>query len=146
MSGWRCVRFSAVGAIGIAVQLATLWLLTRVAGLNYLLATALAVEMAVLHNFAWHQRYTWRDREIRGVRAVMASLAKFHISAGLISIGGNVAGMRLLVGVAHLPVVPANLASIGACWILNFLVSDQWVFRGNGIRRRLNTEPSLRSG
>ena len=26
------------------------------------LATALAVEAALLHNFVWHQQVTWRDR------------------------------------------------------------------------------------
>jgi putative flippase GtrA len=30
--------------------------------MNYLLATALAVETAVIHNFLWHQRFTWSDR------------------------------------------------------------------------------------
>ena len=129
MSRWRCFRFSVVGAMGIAVQLAMLWLLTRVAGLDYLLATGLAVESAVLHNFLWHQRYTWPDRGIRGVNLVVAALARFHMSAGLISIGGNLVCMRLLVGAAHLPVLPSNLVSIAVCWILNFLVSDRWVFR-----------------
>lgn len=146
MSGWRCFRFSVVGAMGIAVQLAMLWLLTRGAGLNYLLATGLAVESAVLHNFVWHQRYTWPDRGIRGLRSVGAALARFHLSAGVISIGGNLLCMRLMVGVAHVPVLPANLASIAACWLLNFLVSDRWVFRGSRFPARLDhLRPALRS-
>ena len=27
---------------------------------NYMAATALAVEPAVLHNFVWHEMYTWK--------------------------------------------------------------------------------------
>jgi putative flippase GtrA len=51
-SGWiRWVKFNAVGGIGILVQLGTLTLLRSGLGVNYLLATALAVEAAVLHNF-----------------------------------------------------------------------------------------------
>ena len=61
----RWLKFNAVGAIGIAVQLAVLTLLKSGLGLNYLLATALAVEVTVLHNFFWHERFTWGDRPSR---------------------------------------------------------------------------------
>jgi putative flippase GtrA len=57
----RWAAFNAVGLAGVAVQLACLALLVH-AGSHYLAATALAVEAAVLHNFLWHQRWTWRDR------------------------------------------------------------------------------------
>lgn len=61
-TAWRWCKFSLVGAVGIGVQLGALALLTT-AGVHYLRATALAVEIAVLHNFAWHQNFTWSDRE-----------------------------------------------------------------------------------
>ena len=54
-----------MGLIGFALQLGVLALLLRL-GLHYLAATALAVELAVLHNFAWHERWTWRDRPPAG--------------------------------------------------------------------------------
>ncbi|MGA2416791.1 MAG: GtrA family protein [Candidatus Sulfotelmatobacter sp.] len=57
----RFLKFSLVGALGIAVQFGVLALLTAIQ-INYLLATGLAVECAVLHNFLWHQRFTWSDR------------------------------------------------------------------------------------
>ena len=57
----RFLKFNGVGAIGFALQLALLALLLRL-GLHYLAATALAVELTILHNFAWHERWTWRDR------------------------------------------------------------------------------------
>ena len=62
MNIWhRFFRFNTVGALGIGVQLAALWLLVDVAGLHYSLATMAAVGLAVLHNFAWHWRWTcWK--------------------------------------------------------------------------------------
>ena len=59
--GRRWLKFNFVGALGIGVQLAALATLTTL-GLRYLAATALAVETAVVHNFLWHERMTWRDR------------------------------------------------------------------------------------
>jgi putative flippase GtrA len=125
----RWLKFNLVGAIGIAVQLGVLALLTAM-GFNYLLATAAAVESAVLHNFVWHERYTWRDRGSRTFPSSASRLARFNLSTGAISIGGNLLLMRLLVGQAHLPPFLANLLSIAGCSLVNFLVSDRWVFRG----------------
>ena len=58
----RWVKFNAVGIIGVGVQLVVLTVLTSGLDLHYLPATFLAVESAVLHNFMWHERWTWRDR------------------------------------------------------------------------------------
>jgi putative flippase GtrA len=124
----RWIKFNLVGVVGIGVQLAALWLLTTV-GMNYIFATALAVEAAVLHNFLWHERFTWPDRCAEGKRDAAGRLMRFNLTTGVLSIGGNVLLMRLLVGEAHLPALAANTASIGVCSIANFLVSDRWVFR-----------------
>ncbi|MGA2643875.1 MAG: GtrA family protein [Candidatus Sulfotelmatobacter sp.] len=52
----RWLKFNAVGGVGINVQLAVLLVLNSGFHMSYLPATAFAVEMAVLHNFLWHER------------------------------------------------------------------------------------------
>jgi putative flippase GtrA len=123
----RWANFTAVGALGIGVQLALLAALIRL-GVNYLAATGLAVEMAVLHNFWWHQRFTWADRRHDERAQVFQRLLRFHLSNGAISMIGNLLLMRLLVGSLRLPVMAANLATIASCSLANFLASDRWVF------------------
>jgi putative flippase GtrA len=126
-TGRRFARFNVVGAMGIVVQLGILELLRR-AGADYLLATVLAVEAAVVHNFIWHERYTWRDRT-GGLRSeLLARLVRFHLTNGAVSLVGNALAMRWLVGELHFPVIPANLVAITACCVLNFLLSDRVVF------------------
>jgi dolichol-phosphate mannosyltransferase len=125
--GRRLLKFSIVGAAGIAVQLATLAALTAMA-INYLLATVLAVEMAILHNFFWHRRFTWPDRLTRVEQGVTRSLIRFHLGNGLISAIGNLVMMRVLVGFFRLPVVAANISAITICWLANFFVCDYWIF------------------
>jgi putative flippase GtrA len=83
-----CV-FNVVGILDIGIQLATLAVLHGWAGLHYLPATALAVESAVLHNFAWHERWTWADRPSRILRESLARLIRFNLTNGAISIGSN---------------------------------------------------------
>lgn len=128
-TGMRWMKFNLVGAIGIAVQMACLWLLTT-AEVEYMWATALAVELTVLHNFAWHEHFTWADRGAAKGWEMANRLLRFNLSTGAISIAGNLLLMRLLVGEAHLRPMLANLISIAGCSLVNFLVSDRWVFRG----------------
>lgn len=125
----RWLQYNLVGLIGIGVQLGTLEALTRLAHVPYLVATPLAVESALLHNFVWHERYTWGDRASVTLPPALARLARFNFTTGAISILGNMAVMRLLVGYVHLPYLPSNMLAICACGLVNFLVNDRYVFR-----------------
>ena len=125
----RWLKFNFVGAVGIGVQLAAFTLLKGVAGIHYMVATGLAVETAVVHNFVWHERFTWKDLPRGTWRDVLFRLLKFHAGNGAVSILGNLALMRLFVGVLHLnPYVSSGL-SIASCALLNFAVSEWFVFR-----------------
>lgn len=128
-TGKRWLKFNLVGAIGIVVQLTALEILNGALKVNYLPATALAVEAAVLHNFVWHERFTWADRASITRRQAAVRLLQFNFTTGAISIFGNLLLMRLLVGHAHLPALLANLVSIAACSLANFLASNSLVFR-----------------
>lgn len=124
----RWVLFNLVGATGIVVQLVVLAGLTW-AGLDYLPATALAVEAAVLNNFLWHETWTWRDRAAANPEEMGLRLARFNLTVGGVSIAGNLLLMRLLVGWLGLPPVPGNVIVIAFFALLNFMVSDRFVFR-----------------
>jgi putative flippase GtrA len=122
----RWLKFNAVGGIGIGVQLGVLALLKSGLRINYLAATALAVEAAVIHNFVWHERFTWKDRPSRNP---LIRFLKFNLTTGAFSMAGNLVLMELLAGAWRLPYLPANIISIAVCSLLNFLVSDWFVFR-----------------
>ncbi len=125
----RWIKFNFVGAIGIGVQFAAFTLYKGMGGLNYLAATALAVETAVLHNFVWHERFTWRGIPRGDWRDAALRLVKFHAGNGAVSILGNLALMRLLVGVFHLNTYLSSGLAIATCALANFAVSEYFVFR-----------------
>ena len=122
----RWAKFNFVGALGMGLQLAALAVFARWLGGHYLFATAAAIELTLLHNFAWHVRYTWRDR--RRDSAVPGQLLRFHLSNGLVSMAGNLLLMHVLMGVAGLPLLPANCVAILCCSLVNFYLGDDWVF------------------
>ena len=123
----RFLRFNIVGGLGIAVQLSALALFNRVfRGHHLLLASTAAVELAVLHNFCWHLRYTWPDR---ADTRLVAMLLRFHGSNGAVSLTGNFVLMPVFIHSTHLPVLIANLLSIVCCGLANFLLAHLWAFR-----------------
>jgi putative flippase GtrA len=117
------LRFHIVGVIGFAVQLMVLAAL-EIAGAPVLAATAIAVEAAILHNFVWHERWTWAGT-LSGTFG--SRLARFHLSNGLISIVGNIAMTAALVA-SGAPLVLANVAAVLTCAVLNYAVASMWVF------------------
>ena len=133
-TGVRWLKFNAVGGIGIAVQLLVLAGLKTGLHFDYLIATALAVEAAVVHNYLWHERFTWADR---AGEAGFVRFIKFNLTTGAFSIVGNVVLMKLLVGVLALHYLVANGITIAVCSIVNFAVSNTFVFRAKPQKRCL---------
>ena len=129
----RWMKFNLVGGIGIAVQFAALFLLKSVLHFDYLAATAIAVEAAVIHNFVWHEQFTWADRirtdQSRGARSLsLRRFLRFNLANGGVSILGNLALMQVMVGEGHMNYLLASAIAIALCSLANFVVSDAWVF------------------
>ncbi len=131
----RWCKFNLVGGIGIGVQFAALFLVKGVLHFNYLAATAIAVEAAVVHNFVWHEQFTWVDRtnpeEVQTKwRRSLLRLLRFNLTNGVVSMLGNLALMKVMVGQGHMNYLLANAIAITLCSLANFLVSETWVFDG----------------
>jgi putative flippase GtrA len=118
----RFVRFNLVGILGFSLQLGVLLTLESM-GVPIAIATAIAVETALLHNFAWHERWTWAGIA-GGTRA--GRLRRFHVSNGLISLVGNAAFTTALTNVG-VPTIAANLTAVLACALLNYVSAHLWV-------------------
>lgn len=137
MTGFRrqCARFgkfNLVGLLGAALQLLTFHLLFRYAQVAAAAAAALSVEIAVLHNFLWHERFTWSDRQPDGLRQRAARLLRFQLSNGLIPLTANALLVSGLVEQLGVPALASALAAIAACAPLNFWLADRWVYRDAG--------------
>jgi len=139
-SARRWIVFNTVGLAGMLVQLAVVGLLVRMFGLHYLVATAIGVESAVLHNFIWHQHWTWRDRRSGSAKAMALRLMRFHVLNGAVSLVGNIAVTAFCTGIAGLDAVVSNVIAIVACSAVNFTASESLVFRADR-RQRLVSLP-----
>ncbi len=124
----RLGKFNLVGLLGAALQLFLLYGLTKCLHMSAVAATPVAVEIVVLHNFAWHERFTWRDRQLKSIRQRTARLWRFHAGNGLTSLLGNTVVVYFLVGRLNAPVMPSVVGAILFCSLINFFVADRWVY------------------
>ena len=124
----RFVRFNAVSAVGFAVQIATVVLLTRWLALPDVAATGAGVAAAVVHNFLWHRRWTWADRPAEPAGAI-ARFVRFAAANGAVSIAGNLLIVAVIIQATTVDVVVANALAVVLCGLLNYRLSDRVVFR-----------------
>jgi putative flippase GtrA len=124
-------RFLLSGLIGFLFQVATLWVLISLTSLHYAVATILAVEAAIVINFIFHERWTWRDRT-RDTGAA-GRLLRFNALTGITSILGGVAVTALLVETMGMNAIVANILSVVTLGVVNFVGADTLVFRAAAI-------------
>ena len=121
-----------VGVLGFLIQLSTLFLLIVFAHWPWPIATLIAVECAVVHNFLWHERWTWARRlgPTTGSER-LARFLRFNMANGVTSVAGNLIVMAILLSGATLPPLVANAVAVAVVCIVNFFSADRWVFRSS---------------
>ena len=122
----RFALFGTVGGLGVAVHMAVLALLYRVAGEGFALATAAATLAAMTFNFWLNNLLTYRDRRLRGFGALVAGWAGFCLTCAV----GALANIAVATWLDANGVfwVLAALAGIvvGAVW--NYALSSRFVW------------------
>lgn len=124
----RFSRFSAIGLLGCGLQVLLFHVLLRGLHLPGVAAAAIAVEIVLLHNFLWHERFTWRDRRTAGRWQRARRLWRFHAANGLVSLAGNTVLIYWLVERFRLLPILSSLIAIATCALFNFLLADRCVF------------------
>lgn len=117
------LKFCVVGGIGVGVNEGALIALQD-AGMYYLYAGALAIELSILSNFVLNDLWTFRDRR-SGSAAVR--LVKFNV----LMLAGLVLNLVVLdVGTSYLGLSPAvaNLIGIGAAFLLRYALSVKYAW------------------
>jgi dolichol-phosphate mannosyltransferase len=131
------VRFGLVGASGVAVNSAFLYVFHGVLGWALIPASVFAVEAAIVNNFLWNDRWTFSARDKTPYR-----FFRFN----LVSLGGlvvNTVVLALLVAMTGIHYLIANLIAIAAAMAWNFAANSRWTWRA---ARRAQPRPHFTKG
>ena len=120
---FQLVRFSAVGASGYVVNLATFTVCVHVLGVHYLAAATVAFLIAVTNNFVFNRHWTFRAGDGRAgfqaARFFAVSIVAFVFAASV---------LELLVSVFGFPALLAQAISLVVATPLNFIGNKMWSF------------------
>ncbi|MCF7800621.1 MAG: GtrA family protein [Candidatus Marinimicrobia bacterium] len=126
--GKRVVLFSIVGVSGIVVNMGILWILTHFVNIHYALASPLAIELSIINNFIWNDRFTWRGRRRARKLNIWNGLLRFNIVSW---IAGSMNWLLLILftEVAGIYYLWANLLAIAIAAAMNFFLNEKWTFK-----------------
>ncbi len=119
------LKFASVGALGTLVNLGTLALLRYVVGIHHYIASAVAIEVSVIHNFTLNDLWTFRESRVGNP---LMRLLKFHLTsltAILIQYVTSVITYTYLIRES----IVAQLIGILLGYVVNYLASRTFVWR-----------------
>ena len=142
----RFIKFGIVGASGVVVNLAVLYV-----GQEYLftditqqtlrlnLSLALAIFIATISNFFWNRRWTWQDRKQHRTVPVVVQFGQYALACWV--------GIAVQFGLTNLfalflHYMVANLIAVVIASLFNFVANDFWTF-GRLKMNRANRQSSL---
>jgi putative flippase GtrA len=117
----RIVKFAIVGGTGTAINMLVLYLLYRRAALPLGAASMVAVELAAICNYLFHDSWTFAARS-----PSLQRFAKFNV-ASLLGLALNVFAVWCLARLG-LYFLAANLVGIAAGFSVNYMFSVSWVW------------------
>jgi len=120
------VRFAIVGASGTVVDYSLFFILTRLILLPPLVANPIAVEAAIIWNFAWNNRWTFSGREIAAPTWKRFVIFQFVSLGGLLLSQNSLFIFNRFLGILDLL---AKALTIPIIAVFNYIVNSRWTFR-----------------
>ena len=124
----RFNRYAAVGLVGVTINEGTLFLVTGVVGLSYVIGGLAGRIVSVVFNFVLNDAWTWRSRGEAGLGHWLDRCWKY-LATRIVGIAIGLAALIAFVELAGLHYLLANLLAIavGAFW--GYTSSEFWVWR-----------------
>ena len=117
-------RFTIGGAAATAIDFSAYVALTRLLGLNFLIANVIAMTLGATFLFFFNKRYTFRDTEKKVVRQYVVfwlnAMFMLALVEGILLIGVNLLKINDLV---------VKIAAYAITYVVNFLIQKYLIFR-----------------
>jgi putative flippase GtrA len=127
----RILKFAMVGASGVLVNeiilsIFKIW----ITGVALYIGNAIAVEISIVNNFVWNDRFTFRSIEEKGPSSwdKVVRLIKYNL-VSLTSTLVNIAVFYYLNSVLGVFYIWSSLAAIAVAFVVNYFGSFRWAWR-----------------
>lgn len=123
----RFVMFTGIGALGALVHLAVLYALYRKAGVAFVSATVVAVVLAMTFNFFLNNALTYRERRLKGARALLDGWISFCLVCS-VGAAANVGVAFFLFRMEHGTWAYSAVAGLLVAAVWNYALSSRFVW------------------
>lgn len=131
----RYVKFMGTGVVGTVVDTLVLWILsdfafTRGYWGEYIISPAISFQCAVFVNYSISYFYVWRDRvrSRKGLGSYFKLYAAYNLSCTTVFLL-RLAVLLLIERFTGWDVVLCNLGAMAVSGVVNFLVTNNLIFR-----------------
>lgn len=131
----RYVKFIGTSVVGTVIDTLVLWLLSDyvfngVYWGEYIVSPVLSFQAAVLVNYIISYFYVWKDRvaDVRGLRSFLRLYLAYNLSCSTVFLL-RFGGLLLIERFTGWDVVLCNLAAMCLSGLVNFLITNNIVFR-----------------
>lgn len=118
------VRFAVVGTLCFAAGFVSLYLLTEIAGLHYLVSMCMSMVIVNLLGWLLNRVWTFKSRSIQ----VKAEFGRYFV-VNLFGFGVTLALMALLVSGLGVHYLAASVVVAILVMLVNFVAHKNWSFR-----------------
>jgi len=133
----RIIKFQVVAIGGTVVNMTTLFLLRGRADLPLIASGAIAIELAIIHNFTWHYFKTWRERVQHTTKDYLKRLVQYNIVTASIDFSVNLTFLWFLTKVVGLHYMLSNLFGMMAGPVLKYFANDILIFQQKKRKRKI---------
>jgi putative flippase GtrA len=125
----RLRRYVVVGTVTAGIQMALLWLFVDVAGLNYLLAALIAIEITIVLSYVLNNAWTFQAMRNSGLADYLSGLVKTNVVRGT-AIPIQLGILAGLVELVVVPYLPANAVAIVVSGLYRYVLDARWTWGG----------------
>jgi len=124
----RLRRFFLVGSAAAGVQTGLLWLFVEQAGLWYILAAVIAIEITILLQYVVNNSWTFRPSQHTTLRSYARGLVKTNLVRGT-AIPLQTGLLYVLVAWGGLVYIVANLVAIFFSGLYRYYLDSRWTWQ-----------------
>ena len=123
----RLRRFVTVGVFTAGVQMGALWLFVEGAGVNYILAALIAIELTIVLSYVLNNAWTFRAMRNSGPVEYLLGLCKTNLVRGT-AIPLQLGILFVLVEWRSVPYLAANAVAIVLSGIYRYVLDARWTW------------------
>lgn len=124
------IQFCFVGASNTIITMLVLYLLEKVLGFNYLLASSIGYMCGVINGYLWSTLLVFKKKKTarNAIKFVLVNVVVLCVNLAIMYLLVDIGRLDNLLG---LGAVPAQAITICFTMVLNFVLNKFWTFREN---------------